>query len=84
VDLLEYAVNHQIKIDLLSDQTSCHAPYSGGYCPQGVSYAERSRLLASEQESFVNWLTNPCTGILNLLKSLLIAAAISSIMAIHL
>ena len=35
VDLLEYAVNNNIHIDLLSDQTSCHVPYDGGYCPQG-------------------------------------------------
>src|SRR5690554_2792112 len=29
VNLLEYANTHQIKIDLLSDQTSCHAVYDG-------------------------------------------------------
>jgi len=44
VDLLEYIVSHNIKVDLLSDQTSCHAVYDGGYCPQGVSFAERTRL----------------------------------------
>ena len=33
VDLLEYAVKNDIKIELLSDQTSCHAVYEGGYCP---------------------------------------------------
>ncbi|MDR1948164.1 MAG: urocanate hydratase [Spirochaetaceae bacterium] len=52
VDLLEYAVNKKIKIDLLSDQTSCHAVYDGGYCPQGVSYAERTRLLAEDRPRF--------------------------------
>jgi urocanate hydratase len=45
VDLLEFAVNHNIKIDLLSDQTSCHAVYEGGYCPQGISFEERTELL---------------------------------------
>ncbi len=49
VDLLEYAVTHEIRIDLLSDQTSCHAPYDGGYCPQGVTFAERTRLLAEDR-----------------------------------
>ncbi len=34
VDLLQYAVDHEIEIPLLSDQTSCHAPYDGGYCPR--------------------------------------------------
>ena len=42
VDLLEYAVEHDINIDLLSDQTSCHAAYDGGYCPQGLTFEERT------------------------------------------
>lgn len=52
VDLLEYVVRRDIKVDLLSDQTSCHAVYEGGYCPQGVSFEERTRLLASDQATF--------------------------------
>jgi len=52
VELLEYAVEHDIKIDLLSDQTSCHEAYEGGYCPIGMSFAERTRLLAEDRETF--------------------------------
>jgi urocanate hydratase len=52
VDLIEYAVNNQIKIDLLSDQTSCHAVYEGGYCPQGISFEERTELLKSGHAGF--------------------------------
>jgi urocanate hydratase len=52
VDLLEYAVENNIHIDLLSDQTSCHAAYDGGYCPQGISFEERTRLLATDRERF--------------------------------
>jgi urocanate hydratase len=52
VDLLEYAVIHNIKIDLLSDQTSCHAVYEGGYCPQGISFEERTELLRSGHAGF--------------------------------
>lgn len=52
VTLLEYAVEHHIKIDLLSDQTSCHAAYEGGYCPQAVSFEERTRLLQEDKETF--------------------------------
>lgn len=48
VDLLEFAVEKKIHIDLLSDQTSCHAVYEGGYCPQGISFDERTRLLAED------------------------------------
>lgn len=52
VDLLEYAAEHQIHIDLLSDQTSCHVAYDGGYCPQGVTFAERTRMLAEDRAGF--------------------------------
>lgn len=52
VDLLEHAVNEEIKVDLLSDQTSCHAPYDGGYCPQGLTFEERTRLLAQDRPKF--------------------------------
>ncbi|MDP2790629.1 MAG: urocanate hydratase [Rectinemataceae bacterium] len=56
VDLLEYAAgqgsSRVLRIDLLSDQTSCHAPYDGGYCPTGVSFAERTRLLAEDRAAF--------------------------------
>jgi len=52
VDLLEYAAEKQIKIDLLSDQTSCHAQYDGGYCPQGLNFEERTALLAQDRAAF--------------------------------
>ncbi len=52
VDLLDYAIQADIHIHLLSDQTSCHEPYTGGYCPQGLSFEERTRLLAQDPESF--------------------------------
>lgn len=52
VDLLEYAVNNNIHIDLLSDQTSCHVPYDGGYCPKGLSFEQRTELLNSDKEKF--------------------------------
>ncbi len=52
VDLLEYAVVKKIKIDLLSDQTSCHAQYDGGYCPQGLSFEARTALLAKDRAEF--------------------------------
>lgn len=52
VDLLEYAVEHNFHIELLSDQTSCHAVYEGGYCPQGISFEERTELLKKDREKF--------------------------------
>ena len=52
VDLLEYAVTHRKKIDLLSDQTSCHAVYEGGYCPQGLTFEARTELLEKDPDTF--------------------------------
>lgn len=52
VDLLEYAEREDILIELLSDQTSCHAVYEGGYCPVGISFEERTRMLREEPEAF--------------------------------
>lgn len=51
-DLLAYAVEHDVAIPLLSDQTSCHAPYVGGYCPEGMTFEERTELLRSDRELF--------------------------------
>ena len=48
VDLLEY----DIHIDLLSDQTSCHAVYEGGYCPAGLIFDERTRMLHEDAARF--------------------------------
>lgn len=52
VDLLEYADKNNLHIDLLSDQTSCHEPYTGGYCPQGITFEERTRLLGQDTKKF--------------------------------
>jgi urocanate hydratase len=52
VDLLEHAVREAVAIDLLSDQTSCHAVYEGGYCPQGLSFSERTELLRTDPGRF--------------------------------
>ncbi len=52
VDLLEYTEREKILIELLSDQTSCHAVYEGGYCPAGLTFEERTRLLHESPEQF--------------------------------
>lgn len=52
VDLLQYAVDHEIEIPLLSDQTSCHAPYDGGYCPRGLTFDERTALLSKDPAEY--------------------------------
>jgi len=39
-------------VDLLSDQTSCHAVYDGGYCPQGMTFEERTELLVKDRKKY--------------------------------
>lgn len=52
VDLLEAAVRANFPIDLLSDQTSCHNAYGGGYCPADLTFEERIRLLHDDRNAF--------------------------------
>ncbi|MCG8618879.1 MAG: urocanate hydratase, partial [Desulfobacterales bacterium] len=52
VDLIEFLADKDLKVDLLSDQTSCHVVYDGGYCPSGISFEERTRLLAENRDEF--------------------------------
>ena len=52
VDLWEYAAEHDIHIDLGSDQTSLHNPWAGGYYPAGLSFEESKRMMAEQPEKF--------------------------------
>ena len=52
VDLLEHAVKENIPIDLLSDQTSCHAVYEGGYCPVALTFEQRTEMLHTDPHRF--------------------------------
>lgn len=52
VDLLHYMDENDFHIDLLSDQTSCHNAYNGGYCPVGISFEERTELLRTDIKKF--------------------------------
>ena len=52
VDLLEFLYERNVHVDLMSDQTSCHVPYDGGYCPQGLTFRQRTEMLANDPEGF--------------------------------
>ena len=52
VDLWEKLVKEGIEVDLGSDQTSLHIPYSGGYYPVGYSFEEANELLRRDPEGF--------------------------------
>ncbi|MBV7274624.1 urocanate hydratase [Clostridium sp. PL3] len=70
VDLLEYAVKNDMKIELLSDQTSCHNVYEGGYCPSGITFEERTRLLGEDRETFVKLVDKTLRRHFELIKAL--------------
>ncbi|NCD41945.1 MAG: urocanate hydratase [Bacteroidia bacterium] len=52
VDLWEKFADAGVKIDLGSDQTSLHNPFSGGYYPVGYTLDESNRMMAEEPEKF--------------------------------
>ena len=52
VDLLEKFVEKDVHIDLGSDQTSLHNPWSGGYYPAGMNFEESNRMMSEEPEKF--------------------------------
>lgn len=52
VDLWEYAAEHDINIDLGSDQTSLHNAFAGGYYPVGHTFEESKAMMAENPEKF--------------------------------
>ena len=52
VELLERMVERNVRIDLLSDQTSLHNPWQGGYYPVTLSFEEGKEMMASDPEQF--------------------------------
>ncbi len=70
IDLLEYANKEGIKIDLLSDQTSCHEVYNGGYCPAGITFEERTRLIKEDKEKFIELVDKSLERHYNAIKTL--------------
>jgi urocanate hydratase len=52
VDLWEYLVKENIHVDLGSDQTSLHNPWSGGYYPVGLTLKEAQTMMAENPSLF--------------------------------
>ncbi|MDT8718838.1 urocanate hydratase [Clostridium sp. 19966] len=70
VDLLQYAVDNDILIELLSDQTSCHVPYDGGYCPQGLTFQQRTEMLKNDKHAFKELVDKSLIKHFHLIKAL--------------
>ncbi|MDA3822622.1 MAG: urocanate hydratase [Bacteroidales bacterium] len=52
VELWERLAERNIFVDLGSDQTSLHNPWSGGYYPVEISFDEANKMMANESEKF--------------------------------
>jgi urocanate hydratase len=52
VDLWEKFADENIFVDLGSDQTSLHNPWSGGYYPEGLSFEESNSMMSENPEKF--------------------------------
>ena len=52
VELWERIVERNIKIEIGSDQTSLHNPWSGGYYPIGMSYESANKMMANSPNKF--------------------------------
>ncbi len=70
VDLLEYMEDKKIKPELISDQTSCHVPYDGGYIPQGLSFEEARNLIKENHKLFVEYVNKSLKKHFELIKKL--------------
>jgi len=52
VDLWEKFAKENVKVEIGSDQTSLHNPYSGGYYPAGLSFEDANKMMAENPEQF--------------------------------
>ena len=52
VDLWEYCAEHNIQVDLGSDQTSLHNPWAGGYYPVGIAFEDAKQMMANQPALF--------------------------------
>ena len=52
VDLWEKFAEENIKVDIGSDQTSLHNPWSGGYYPAGLTFEESKEMMVKQPGKF--------------------------------
>ncbi|WP_258104534.1 urocanate hydratase [Marinoscillum sp. MHG1-6] len=55
VDVWEYFFEKGIKVELGSDQTSLHNPWSGGYYPVGLTFEESQKLISDNPALFAEF-----------------------------
>ena len=52
VEVWEKFADENIKVELGSDQTSLHNPWSGGYYPVGLSFEEANKMMVEDPKQF--------------------------------
>ena len=52
VNLWEKLAEKDIRVEMGSDQTSLHNPYSGGYYPVGLSFEESNKMMTEDPDQF--------------------------------
>ncbi len=52
IEVWEAFAEQHIFVDLVSDQTSLHNPFAGGYYPAGLTYEESNQLMAEDPAKF--------------------------------
>ncbi len=52
VELWEKFAEKKVNVEIGSDQTSLHNPYSGGYYPAGLSFENANKMMAEKSEQF--------------------------------
>jgi len=52
VDLWEFLLKENVKVDIGTDQTSLHNPWAGGYYPAGLTFDESNVLMATDPDRF--------------------------------
>jgi len=70
VDLWKFVVKNDIKVELASDQTSCHAVYEGGYTPFQVSFKEGRELIKNQNDRFRTLIDDSLKEQYNLIKTM--------------
>jgi len=68
VDVWKYVVDNNIEVELASDQTSCHAPYEGGYTPFSLTFEEGRSLLKTDRKKFERLVDESLSEQFNLIK----------------
>jgi len=58
VDVWERFADENLYVDLGSDQTSLHNPWSGGYYPAGLTFDESNRMMADDPGRFKEEVSN--------------------------